>query len=62
MVEPRPLVGEVMISPKLVHQARPSLSPSREVREGLADIISMHEMLTNQFHSENVTTLMYKDY
>jgi len=29
------------------------------VREGLADVISMHEMLTNQillFHSETVTT------
>ena len=24
------------------------LSPSREVREGLADVISIHEMLTNQ--------------
>ena len=35
------------------------LSLSRKVREGLADVISMHEMLTNQillFHSETVAT------
>ena len=35
------------------------LSPSRKVREGLADVISMHEMLTNQillFHFETVAT------
>ena len=35
------------------------LSPSRKVREGLADVISMHEMLTNQillFHIEIVAT------
>ena len=41
----------------LVYQARPS-SP-RKVREGLADVISMHEMLTNQillFHFETVAT------
>ena len=34
------------------------LSPSRKVREGLADVI-MHEMLTDQillFHSETVAT------
>ena len=32
------------------------LSPSRKVREGLADVISMHEMLTNQIHFETVAT------
>ena len=36
-----------------------SQAPSRRVRDGLADVISMHEMLTNQillFHSETVAT------
>ena len=35
------------------------LSPSRKVREGLADVLSMHEMLTNQillFHFATVAT------
>ena len=35
------------------------LSPSRKVREGLADVISTHDMLTNQillFHFETVAT------
>ena len=35
------------------------LSHSRKVREGLADVIGMHEMLTNQillFHFEKVAT------
>ena len=37
----------------LVYQAR----PSQKVREDLADVVSMHEMLTNQillFHFETV--------
>ena len=36
-----------------------ALSPSSKMREGLADVISMHEKLTNQillFHSETVAT------
>ena len=36
---------------------RPSLSPFTEPREGLADVISMDEMLTNQilpFHFKTV--------
>ena len=40
------------------YQARPS-SPSRKVREGLADVISVHEMLINQillFNFETVAT------
>ena len=35
------------------------LSPSRKVRDGLADVISTHDMLTNQillFHFETVAT------
>ena len=43
----------------LVNQARPFLT-LRKVRKGLADVTSMHEMLTNQiilFHSETVAIL-----
>ena len=42
----------------LVYQARPCLSPSRKVkvREGLAAVISMREMLTNQIHFETAAT------
>ena len=32
------------------------LSPSRKVTESLADVISMSEMVTNQFHSETIAT------
>ena len=42
----------------LVYQARPSLTLKRSERI-IADVISMHEMLTNQillFHSETVAT------
>ena len=43
---------------ELVYKPDP-LSPSRKVREGLANVISMHEMLPNQillFHFETVAT------
>ena len=46
----------------IVYQARPSLT--RNVREGLADVISIHEMLTNQillFHFETAGTLLVQD-
>ena len=36
-----------------------ALTPSRKLREGLADVLSMHEMLTNQillFNFETVAT------
>ena len=43
----------------MVSLSSQTISPSRKVREGLADVISMHEMLTNQillFHFETEAT------
>ena len=52
------------IHPVMAYSIKPAHpSPSRKVREGLAHVISMHEMLTNQillFHFEPVAASVCK--
>ena len=43
-----PWLLDIHIDPDVVYQARPTLSLSRKVREGPADVVSIHETLTNQ--------------
>ena len=44
-----------------MYAIKPDLSPLRKVREGLADVISNHELLTNLFwDSGNTLASVYK--